>query len=46
MKPSGYRKAKTEDPADLITLAPVNSASYTKKQQEPMDRFRRYEEVG
>jgi hypothetical protein len=42
MRNTGYQKAPTND---LISLTPVNSSSYTKKQQEPMDRFRRYEEV-
>jgi hypothetical protein len=44
-KAAGYRKAPgNEDTIDFISLTPTNHSSRSKE-QEPMDRFRRYEEV-
>mmetsp|Transcript_11046 Transcript_11046/g.16837 ORF Transcript_11046/g.16837 Transcript_11046/m.16837 type:complete len:249 (+) Transcript_11046:68-814(+) len=41
-KAAGYRRAPTEE--DTIDLVPLTPAGRSKQQQEPMDRFRRYEE--
>lgn len=39
----GYTKAPKSDTEDYITLTP--SRNINKLEQDPMDRFRRYEEV-
>lgn len=44
MRPSGYQKANKEDPETLQLSSVSQSNNNSKKMQEPMDRFRRYEE--
>jgi hypothetical protein len=42
-KAAGYQKAPRTDTEEYLTLTPTRNTQ--KAEQDPMDRFRRYEEV-